>query len=380
MPSTRVEILRGATDIARRLDFWRACSPRRDADPGFFQSIVDGIPGSRPHVFVVLRDERPIAMLVARHETARLDLRVGYHRLPTPRMRMITVVHGGALGEFDDEATAALIEALRGALRGGEADALKLHGMDTAHRLARGALADTSWFVRGRAVGQPHHWLDLGKIAPPYLGSLSSNERTHHKRRKRALLKAYNGQVEITRVQHPGEVGGLVATAESIARNSYQRSIGVGFFANDSVVGRLEFEARQGWLRAFVLRLGGVPRAFWIGSILNGVFLSEYMAFDPSHGAHSPGMYLVMETIESFCDAPSGKACEHIDFGTGDAGWKKRLGNQSFEEADIWLFAPTIRGVFANLLRAVATGLNDSAKRLLAEWNLAESIKKRLRG
>ena len=93
----------------------------------------------------------------------------------------------------------------------------------------------------------------------------------------------------------------------------------------------------------------------------NGVFYSDYLAFNPAYAKYGPGLYLVVNAIEAMSEA------ERIDFGGGDAGYKERLATTNFAEATIYIFAPRARAIIVNALRVVCGKINGVAKRLSTE-------------
>ena len=90
--------------------------------------------------------------------------------------------------------------------------------------------------------------------------------------------------------------------ADQITGKSYQRGLGVGFVNDPQARERLRLKATKGWLRAYVLYLADCPCAFWMGDINRGIFGSDYLAFDPAFAKYSPGMYLILQVIEGFCN------------------------------------------------------------------------------
>jgi GNAT acetyltransferase-like protein len=374
----RIEILRSGPDLLRWREFWLQCAPTRDAHPDFFAMILEVTANVvAPYVLVLLRDGAPVAMLVARIDLAHVPIRLGYRTLFSLPVRCVFVVHGGVLGAVGSAEAEALVDRLRRSLESGDAEAVSIHFVDTASQFARAALARPGWILRDRFLQpQRHHFLDLRPLATGFLASLSKRERSHQRQRHKALLRDYEGSVEILRWDGVDDVGRLAAVAEAIARKSYQRGIGVGFADTREVRERLRFEARQGWLRSFVLHLDGVPRAFWIACLQSRLLLSEYLAFDPDHAKHSPGMYLLMRVIEEICDAPQGRACDIVDFGIGHAGYKERLGNTEHVDAMIWFFAPTLKGVTLNFCRLLAAAINRSAKLALSRFALLDHLKR----
>src|SRR5262249_31153799 len=133
---------------------------------------------------------------------------------------------------------------------------------------------------------------------------------------------------------------------------------------------RLAFRARAGGLRGFVLNLDGRPGAFWIGTLRNGVFVSDYLAFDPAFKEYAPGMYLTLKVI----DAPG--PARQIDFSLGDGRYKERLSNRAVEEAQVHIFAPNLRGLSTNVLRSILGYFNHVLKPQLGNTAWLASAKR----
>ena len=90
--------------------------------------------------------------------------------------------------------------------------------------------------------------------------------------------------------------------AEELARRSYQRGLGVGFTSSPQMRQRLEFEAAKGWLRGYVLYFEEKACAFWIGSLYQGTFYSDFIGYDADYAKFSPGLYLVINALEELSD------------------------------------------------------------------------------
>ena len=64
--------------------------------PGVLATLIETLPaGTRPHVAVIDGDGEPTAMLVGRIEETRLPVAFGYRTVFRPRVRILTVAHGG---------------------------------------------------------------------------------------------------------------------------------------------------------------------------------------------------------------------------------------------------------------------------------------------
>ena len=87
-------------------------------------------------------------------------------------------------------------------------------------------------------------------------------------------------------------------------------------------------------------------------------------------------MYLAIRVIDEVSRDPAGGGAPVIDFGAGDAEWKARLGNDSWEEASLHLFAPTVKGVAVNALRTAGALTERLVKQGLERSNLMPQVKR----
>jgi CelD/BcsL family acetyltransferase involved in cellulose biosynthesis len=191
-------------------------------------------------------------------------------------------------------------------------------------------------------------------------------------------LRDFSGAVKIASFRKVTEVDNLVKDAEQVAQKSYQRGLGVGFVNSPEVRERLRLKAQKGWLRAYVLYVADRPCAYWICDLNQGILGGNHVGFDPGLAKYSPGMYLMMKVIEGFCDARDNEVVE-VDFALGDAEYKQELGNREWQEAPVYIFAPSLKGVELSLIRYLTAGIDQSLKKLLGRTTLLRRIKKNWR-
>jgi CelD/BcsL family acetyltransferase involved in cellulose biosynthesis len=89
---------------------------------------------------------------------------------------------------------------------------------------------------------------------------------------------------------------------------------------------------------------------------------------------------LLMRLFEDACADP---AIDVIDFGPGDADYKRLYTNDGVPERNLFVFAPTLRARRVNTTRTVILGLALGARRALDAVNATDRLKalwrKRLR-
>ncbi|MGA7383788.1 MAG: GNAT family N-acetyltransferase [Methylocella sp.] len=328
-------------------------------------------------MIVLYRDGRPHAMLVGRLEKRGVDIRFGYIRLIRLRLRALTFMYGGVLGDISLAADARdVISCIEESLRAGEADAAFLEYLPVdspLHDCARSLPSP----VRVNHFAEPciHRIRNL-PLGKSFLQSVSSNQRRNQKRRARRLAESFGDKVRIECFQDASALQRLMEHAESIAEKSYQRGLGVGFANTPVMRKRLELEAQKKWLRAHILYLNDQPCSFWICSYYNSTLYSDFMGFDPEYSKYEPGMYLVINVIEEIRREAGNQEAARVDFGIGDSEWKSILGNQSWREELVCIFAPTATAVGVNFFQTLVSAIDRAGRAILRRSNLLPLVKR----
>ena len=83
-----------------------------------------------------------------------------------------------------------------------------------------------------------------------------------------------------------------------------------------------------------------------------------------------------MRVIEGLCDHAENENVMQVDWGLGDAEYKAALGTHEWQEACVYIFAPTLKGLALNILRTPAMVADVQLKRILERANLVKRIKR----
>ena len=118
--------------------------------------------------------------------------------------------------------------------------------------------------------------------------------------------------------------------------------MGVGYTGDTLQTALMSLGSSQGWLRSWLLYIDEVPVAFWFGYAYEGAFWSFANAFRPEYAHLRIGQYLQMEGLECLCADPD---IHWLDWGTGDAEYKRRFGDLAVTEADVVLYAASLRAL-----------------------------------
>lgn len=373
-PVAHVEVYRDNAEVETIRPVWESWQNHPNTDIDFYQTILKGRPEIlRPHVMLVCNDRGPQAMLIGRIERRRLPMKIGYFRFLQPDVRVLTLPLGGLLGIPSDEHCALLVNEVVSSLRRGEADLAFFEPIQTESALYRCIQSSSRWFSKDYLhKSQIHRSMTVPKSAESFYACLSPKVRKNLRRQAKKLVQDFSGDVRIG--CYKSEV--MIPDVEAIAQKTYQRGLGVGFSSDPEMRARLKLEADKGWLRGHVLYLANKPCAFWLAVVYQNIFHSAFMGYDPEYASNSPGMFLTTSVIEDLCRESGADRVREIDFGLGDAQYKKVLGTRSCEEIGLYIFAPSLKGCALNLATTLLGSLDRTARKILERTNLLMKVKR----
>jgi hypothetical protein len=373
-PVAGVRVIRTVSEVEEVRNLWLGWKGHRDSDiDGYLEFIQSRPEVLRPHVLVLYRQGSPVAMLIGRLERAMVQSRIGYFRLPGVSALTLSFVYGGLRGEPSEENSEAFVTSILDSLRAGEADMAFLHQVSQESALYKKALSLPGRFSRDYlAHPEPHHFMRLPSTPEQLQEGVSSGLKKQIRRDRKRLSEKFNNNLRVSCYRESADVERAAADMELVAQKTYQRGLGVGFSDTPVMRARLDLFARKGWLRAWVLYLNDVPSAFWTGTLYDGNFCLDYIAYDPALREYSPGTLLMMNALEDLCS----EGVDVIDFGFGQADYKQRFGNLSVDEASIHIFAPNLGGCLLNAMRTLPSVIDRAAKAALRRTNLLPRIKK----
>jgi len=95
--------------------------------------------------------------------------------------------------------------------------------------------------------------------------------------------------------------------------------------------------------------------------------------FDPEFHYYHPGLFLLLDIFKQLCHDP---ACEAIDFGFGEADYKRMFSSEIWRESEFYLFARTVKGYQLKLLKTFLEVNRLIAEKILKKLKLFNVLKK----
>jgi CelD/BcsL family acetyltransferase involved in cellulose biosynthesis len=221
------------------------------------------------------------------------------------------------------------------------------------------------------------HWRSaLPGTLEEFLAPRKKKVRWQARKDLASLGETYGDTLEVRVFRRPSELHRLFRDSEVVHRKTYQSALGVGFSTGDLHRRLTELAMARGWFRGYVLYLRDRPAAFWHGNAFGGVFGIGATGFDPAYTEDRPGTYLLMKVIEDLCADP---AVQTLDFGFGDADYKRHFGDESWVEEDVVVFEPRARPVALNLAGTALQGTTAAARAALEKVGGLARLRQRRR-
>lgn len=357
-----LDIYTGVAELsALKADWCRLQNhPNVDWEHFFLYLGTQGV-SARPWVMAVKEDNAVKCIVVGRVEADRATIDLGYWTPGLGRMTSLKILTEGVLGAMSPEMAAVVIRRLCDELVEGRFARVLFCNIRTDHPLVATARSAPKRFLPMLLADPQAHWRKtLPKDVAAFWADLSRKHRYWLKRLAKKIEEDFPKALSYEVFKEPAQTDSFCEIAEQIARKTFQRGLGVGFKNDDFFRSRCRIFAVKGCFRGYVLRLAGTPKAFWMGCVYGDTFHSEYTGYDPELRHHEVGSLLLTHLMEELIR----EGVRFVDFGLGSAFYKQRFGDESWEECDVVLYAPTLRNRVIAMSSAAAKQARSVAMRL----------------
>jgi hypothetical protein len=180
------------------------------------------------------------------------------------------------------------------------------------------------------------HW--RAQLLDPQTGDrlqhLSSKRSYNIRSSEKKLAKI--DTVALIKLQTEAEIDRFLDQALVIANQTYQSALsGVGVSPHPSFRAYLQELAQQEKIRGYLLQVGETAIAYALGDVCQQQFNFWATSFLPNYRPYSPGLVLIQKVHDDL----AAEGVQIFDFGWGEAEYKKALGSECRQEADIRIYA-----------------------------------------
>jgi hypothetical protein len=352
--------------------------PKPNADIDRYLSVVKACGDSiRPHIMLFEHNGSPVTMIVGRVGKHQLELKFGYKTLLKPRLRCLSVVYGGILGQPDSELCSLLVGELMKQLRGREFDIIQLNYLRTDTVFYQAARKIPGFLSRCYLPKVDEHWR---MSVPDNIDQFYSARSKKHRGNLRRAIRKYEqdcpGKSIFTTYTSESDVGEFIQVAADISSKTYQYALGVGIVNDERTRSLMTAAASKGWFCGHILHVGNKPCAFQLGLRYKKVYYLMSIGYDPFFNSDQPGTVLFLKVLDSLCEDPSVDA---MDFYFGDAWYKKHYGSEHWPEASVYIFAPRLHLILINMLRSSTMCVNSGLEYVVSKIGAVGWIKRHWR-
>lgn len=317
----------------------------------------------RSHVIVVERNGRPDCMLLGRLLEERFPLSFGGTKVTLPRVRMVRFLRQGFLGSQSPENAELLVNALLESTKQRDVDLVELRSIPVESALFAYALQQPSWFSRDSLIMEsPRYQVTIPESAAKFSSDLPRKTRQQLSRQFRHLEREFAGDIQVQCLSSLPDFDHLLNVAARISGNTYQGELGTGFVNTPAIREELACDLEKRRLRGYVLVAGGTPCAFLIGKQFNETYYVRFMGYDPAFSAYSPGLLLLQRVIEDLISCRQLLGINRLDLGNGDLRYKRGFADKHWQEATLYIYAPSVRGLLIKALKTTVVAAYRLAK------------------
>ena len=370
----KCRLLENWDDISQIKTFWQSMRYLPNTDFDLFNIIAKERSNIiRPHLVVLFRNDLPVTLLIGRIERRNLQFRIGYLKMFNIPVNTLQILHGGFIGETTDATAKICMSFLLDNLPKKKIGLVCFTKLRMDSPLFHYASSAPHILCRDHNLKPQLHW----KINLPGSYQQYMQPKKRLRKRIREFNNKFRGRIKYQTYSKTEHVLQFCEKAEHIAKKTYQRSLGVGFIHNHEWEQRLFNEAAKGGFRGYIMSIDDQPVAFELATLHKDVCHCNCSAYDSTYRKYSIGHILFTVLLE---DMITNAGATAVDYGIGDADYKKRFGNECWEETDIYIYPMTLKGVKLNLYRYVTTFITKSFSGLVDKVGLKDLVKKKWRG
>ncbi len=368
-----VQVAASMSAVEELRPIWKNWSRSIDTDFDYYlHNLKNDSTILNPYVITVSRDGVAEAMLVGQVRKQRISTIVSFVNIRGPKARVLEIIHGGRMGGQSAAADRLFALQLCQAARHGDVDLISFKRLALQSDLFRMLRKCSGFSIKERI---PHVFrysvTPLTAPAGKHARALSGKNRREVRRKTRILQRAFPGKAQVRSYSQPGELDAGLRDATAVDLNTWQHYLGSGLLDVQRNHENLEFCARQGWLRIYVMYVDQFPVAFLIGQHYKQTFYCQHAGYHPDFSRFSVGSLLTAWVLEHLAAA----GVEQVDLGEGDQEHNRRLGCLACEEGTVHLYALTLRGVSMNMLIAATQTIRATGRRTIKKLRFNRASK-----
>jgi hypothetical protein len=235
----------------------------------------------------------------------------------------------------------------------------------------------TRQFIRYTLATNNHYYIEFDGSFDDYLRRMTRQHRHEIQRKLRRYVGVSGGAIDLRRYSGPEAVRVFYPLARALSAKTYQdRLLGLGLPDTNTFRGELRKHAERETMRGYLLFHSDQPIAFGYCASIGNCLRFVFTGYDPAFASWSPGIVLVHEMVRSA--AAEGRFTV-LDFGPGEAQYKRLFATASRLCATLFFFRPTLSHFLKVAAHRGCIAASDGCAATAGRLGLKERLKRNLR-
>jgi CelD/BcsL family acetyltransferase involved in cellulose biosynthesis len=220
------------------------------------------------------------------------------------------------------------------------------------------------------------YFIEPGNSFEEYLQQMRYKHR-HELLRKRKRIAEHSGGIDLRTYRSLPEARAFYRLAGAVSRKTYQRRLlDVGLPETAAFQAELLARAERDTMRGYLLFHDGIPIAYGY-CVVNGDCLRfKHIGYDPAYRDWSAGNVLIAEALRC---AIGENRFAIIDFGSGEAQYKRTFATGSLRCATVFFFRPTLRRLVTVAAHRACTIASDVCASVADRIGIKQRLKRHAR-
>jgi CelD/BcsL family acetyltransferase involved in cellulose biosynthesis len=210
-----------------------------------------------------------------------------------------------------------------------------------------------------------------------YEKKFSPQRRRHFRQAVRRFAEASGGTIDWREYRRPSDMALFHSLAREVSQKTYQEKLtDAGLPDTDTFRQELAERAERDSVRGHILFLDQKPIAYQYCPASGTVITCERLGYDPEYRQHSPGLVLLLLTLERLFTE---KRFDIFDFGKGEYSYKETMATSSVPCADIYYLRRTMSNLALVFCHATIEVCSTTLSSISERLGLRRKLKKVLR-
>jgi hypothetical protein len=371
----RIDVIKDLESMESIREIWQQFDEYPNSSLDIFKTILDNRDEiERPHIIVLCERQKPVSLLIGRIENIMLKNKLGYKVVYKTMVKSLSILHNGLLGEKSDLIGGLMATELLRTVKENEVDMIFLNNLKVESFLYQNLLNKSPSLFRAHGLSKNLHWKLNGLTSyETFYGNRTRRTKKNIRSWPKKLERDFNGRVEVKLYDSITDLEKIINDTENVAKKTYHRGLGMSFSDSPETRSVVDTSLRSNWFTAWILYIDNKPHAFCNGFEFGDTFYGYHMGYDPDYRNYGLGHVVILQFIKDIC---ANENVNKIDFGLGDAAYKRELCDEYWNESMVYLFSHNFKGLINNMIKSGTTLLNTGMKMVSDKLNLRSRVKR----